>query len=224
MLSVERLVRTTRGVLAVALAVAPLAGCGSLLSREPMVNRARDTGVRALARVAGSTNTAGARALVLVDGDRGTATVATVASVVLPVPRPVHAVYVRAPDVVDMDIYIREPPDGLWRRARRFTNCRGGARLTLKGNPTLDGVRVRVLRSTTDVQLRREEWRDAVGSAGDKAARSLLKRDKQHRDRSREMTPGWGVLELEATTEEPVRRPVNYVRARIYEIEVLGPG
>ncbi len=215
----------TFGVLVAALAAAGLVGCAGLFSREPLVNISRDAAVETLVQVAGSTNTAGSAASVLVDGDASTGTVATYASVLLPVPRPVTEIHVRAPDVVDMDILIREPSDGRWRRARRFTNCHGGARLTLKGSPTLDGVRVRVLRSTTDIQFRREEWRDVVGAAGHKAARDLLKRDTQApRNRSHELAPGWGVIELEATTEDPVRRPVSYVRARIYEIEVLGPG
>ena len=141
----------------------------------------------------------------------------------LPVARRVSTVTVRAPDVIDMDIYIREAPDGRWRRVQRFVNCRGRARLELKGTPTLDAVRVQVLRSATDVQFRREEWRDALGAAGDKVARNLLKRENPHL-REINQRPGWGVVELEAATEGAVRRPVSYVRARIYEIEVLGPG
>ncbi|MBT5709609.1 hypothetical protein HOI71_01100, partial [Candidatus Poribacteria bacterium] len=187
-----------------------------------MINRALEAGVETRARVDGMSNTAGSVASPLVDGDVRTAIWATEASVVLPVPRPVSRIDVRAPDVIDMDVYIRESRNGRYRRVRRFTNSTGRLRVKLAGSPTLDGVEVRVRRSATDVQLRREEWRAALGDAGARAVRGLMRREERHLW-PKDQRNGWGVLELEAITEEPVRPPVSYVRARIYEIELLGP-
>lgn len=220
--STARIVRPLHGLLVIALSAVPLVGCAGLLSREPLINRALEAGVETRARVDGSSDTTGAAAWRLVDGDVRTSVLATEASVLLPAPRPVSRIDVHAPDVIDMDVYIKEGPQGRWRRARRFINATGLLRVKLEGRPLLDGVEVRVRRSATDVQVRREEWRDVLGKAGARAVRGLMRREERAlwpKDRRN----GWGVLELEATTEEPVRPPVSYVRTRIYEIKILGP-
>ncbi len=203
------------------LLVSMLPACGVLLPSENLVNYALQDGVVAKMRSeADATPSATRDAPAIVDGDRRTSQMATEAYVVLPRPRPIRKVVIRAPDVTTMDLFVRQSERTGWRMRRSYDNLpRSPVEEDLSDLDQVDAVEVRIRSSLRDAVWGATEAQRILGRAADRAMRELL-RGPGNAWQTRQ---GLGIKRLDLETDEPVLKVARRVHAPIYEIELLGP-
>ena len=154
-------------------------------------------------------------------GNETTSTMATEAYVVLPEPRPIRRIVVRALDVVAMGLLVRKSERTGWKLRRVYDSLtRAPVKDGLSDLGPLDGVKVRIRRSLRDAVLGDEEAHRILGAAAVRAMRELVRGTECAWDRQGIVTTAKA---LEPATEEPVSPVVRRVHAPIYEIELLGP-
>ncbi|MDA1191933.1 MAG: hypothetical protein O3A46_09660 [Candidatus Poribacteria bacterium] len=152
---------------------------------EPLVNHALDVGVESKARKEGD---ATLRPLwdapACIDGDRKTPTYATEIDVVLPEPRPIRKVVVHAPDVINVELYVRQSARTGWQLRRSYHDHTGAAiKEDISDLGLVDGVKVVIRKSARDSVIGVEEAMTLLGEAADRAVRGLnLGTTSQHQD------------------------------------------